>query len=360
MPNGSLEEVTSVAVSYNSRTKAMPDEKSLASIASSLAVVLPRKRTRSLSKEHTKSRAKPMPYATSTQNSAESVSSQDPCDSTPLRSDHTLQRANGAGRIVLTGSESGTRIVEVLQCSPIRVLFPRTAGIQVQEAVLVNTSGGIAGGDRLEYSVTADNASIAVTTQAAEKVYRAINKSAHVTTTLSARDAAKLAWLPQETIVFNRARICRRTQIEVSSGSELLALEWLVLGRAAHGENISAGDIMDSWRVTKDGRLVWADSFRATDEVFSHLSRKALLSDCTALATLLYFGPDLEERLQVIRDLASPLECQCAATLVGGLMVVRFAAKVSNDLRAALRNLLQQFGNQLAPGPFRVPKMWSC
>jgi urease accessory protein len=251
--------------------------------------------------------------------------------------------------------------MDVYQRSPIRVLFPRTAGTQVQEAVLVNISGGIAGGDRLESSVTAmDNASITVTTQAAEKVYRAINESAHITTTLSARDAAKLAWLPQETIVFNRARVRRRTHIDVSSRSELLALEWLVLGRAAHGEKTSAGDIMDSWRVRKDGRLVWADTFRATDEVFSHLSRKALLSDCAALATLLYFGPDLDERLQFVRDLASSLECQSAATLVGGLMVVRFAAKVSCDLRSALRNLLQQFGKQLAPGPFRVPKMWSC
>jgi urease accessory protein len=251
--------------------------------------------------------------------------------------------------------------MDVYQRSPIRVLFPRTAGPQVEEAVLVNTSGGIAGGDRLQSSVTAmDNASIAVTTQAAEKVYRAINESAHITTTLKARDAAKLAWLPQETIIFNRARIRRRTQIEVSSGAELLALEWLVLGRAAHGEKISAGDIMDSWRVRKDGRLVWADGFRATDDVFPHLSREALLSDCTAAATLLYFGPDLEVRLQLIRDLASSLECHCAATLVGGLMVVRFAARASCDLRSALRNLLQQFGNQLAPGPFRVPKMWSC
>jgi urease accessory protein len=205
-----------------------------------------------------------------------------------------------------------------------------------------------------------DKASITVTTQAAEKVYRAIHESAHITTTLKARDAAKLAWLPQETIVFNRARVCRRTQIEVSSGAELLALEGLVLGRAAHGEKISAGHIVDSWRVTKDGRLVWADSFRATDDVFPHLSRKALLSDCIAFATLLYFGPDLEGRLRFLRDLASSLECQCAATLVSGLMVVRFAAKASCDLRAALRNLLQNFANQLAPGPFRVPKMWSC
>jgi urease accessory protein len=276
-------------------------------------------------------------------------------------SDKDLQRAEGSCRIVLGSSERGTRIMDVYQRSPIRVLFPRTVGTQVQEAVLVNTSGGIAGGDRLESSVTAmDKASITVTTQAAEKVYRAIHESAQITTTLRACDSAKLAWLPQETIVFNRARVCRRTQIEVSSGAELLALEWLVLGRAAHGEKISAGEITDSWRVMKDGRLIWADSFRATDDVFPHLSRKALLSDCTALATLLCFGPNLDERLQFLRDLASSFECQCAATLVGGLVVVRFAAKVSCDLRAALCNVLQHFGNQLGPGPFRVPKMWSC
>ena len=251
--------------------------------------------------------------------------------------------------------------MDVYQTSPIRVLFPRTSGTRVEEAVLVNTSGGIAGGDCLESSVTAmDNASITVTTQAAEKVYRAINEPAHIKTTLRACDSAKLAWLPQETIVFNRARVCRRTHIEVSSGSELLALEWLVLGRAAHGEKISAGDIMDSWRVRKDGRLVWADTFRATNDVLPYLSRKALLSDSTALATLLYFGPDLEGRLQVIRGLASSLECQCAATLVGGLIVVRFAARSSFELRAALRSLLQELGEELALGPFRVPKMWSC
>jgi len=115
-----------------------------------------------------------------------------------------------------------------------------------------------------------DKASITVTTQAAEKVYRAIHESAQITTTLRACDSAKLAWLPQETIVFNRARVCRRTQIEVSSGAELLALEWLVLGRAAHGEKISAGEITDSWRVMKDGRLIWPTAF-ALPMTFFHI-----------------------------------------------------------------------------------------
>jgi urease accessory protein len=276
-------------------------------------------------------------------------------------SDRDLQRADGRGRIVVSGSERGTRIMDVFQASPIRVLFPRVGGGAPEEAVLINTAGGIAGGDRLEWDVTAlDDASIAVTSQAAEKVYRALNEPAHVATKLRASEGAKLAWLPQETIVFNRARLRRETEIDLSSGAEVLALEWLVLGRAAHGEEVVGGHITDSWRVKKDGRLIWADSFRATDELFSHLHRKALLSDNKAVATHIYFGTSLERRLEFFRDTASSSECQCAATLVSGLIVVRFAAKVSSDLRLALRGFLQQFSAELGHGPFRVPKMWTC
>jgi len=159
--------------------------------------------------------------------------------------------------------------------------------------------------------------------------------------------------------MFNRARLCRRTEIEVSSGSQLLALEWLVLGRPAHGEKISGGSIKDSWRVKRRsarmGRNLPGHGRRP-----SPLSRKALLSDCAAIATLLYFGPEHEARLRCIRDHAASLECHCGATLVGKLVVARFAAKDSCELRAALRSLLEELGKQRAPGPFRVPKMWSC
>jgi urease accessory protein len=231
----------------------------------------------------------------------------------------------------------------------------------VEEAVIINTAGGIAGGDRLECSVAVlPDASIAVTTQAAEKVYRALYEPARVATKLKARESARLVWLPQETILFNRARLHRVTDIELFSGAELMALEWLVLGRAAHGEVVVAGSVIDSWRVKKDGRLIWAESFCISDEIFPHLKRKSLLSDCTAIATLVYFGPRLNERLEFLRDLVSSLDCYGAATLVSGLIVIRFAAKQSCDLKRTLSTFLQQFGPELGAWPFRVPKMWSC
>ncbi len=276
-------------------------------------------------------------------------------------SDRDLQRANGVGRVVLGSFGGNNRIKDLFQRSPIRIMFPRSGVGVLEEAVLINTAGGIAGGDRLEYGITAlANASIIVTSQAAEKVYRALDEPSRIITKLRVHSLAKLAWLPQETIVFNCGRLSRQIEIELSSEAELLALEWLVLGRAAHGEEAVGGHITDSWRVKKDGRLIWADSFRVTDEVFPHLHRKALLSNCKAVGTLIYFGPSLDARLELLRGVVLSLSCHCAATSVGGLIIVRFAAKASYDLRLALHSFLQQFSRELGPGPFRVPKMWSC
>jgi urease accessory protein len=275
--------------------------------------------------------------------------------------DNELQRAVGAVRIVLDGSGRGTRIAHVFQRYPARVMFPRVSNSEVEEAVLVNASGGVAGGDRLEITITAlGNASAAVTSQAAEKVYRALSESARISTRLKVSEAAKLAWLPQETIVFNRARLSRETEVNLVSGAELLALEWLVLGRTAHGEELAAGHINDSWCVRIDGRLAWADSFRVTDGMFPHLRSRALLSSSNAIATLICFGSHPNRRLEFLRDLAPSPGCQFAATLVGGLLVARFAADRSYDLRLALRSLLREYDREFGPGPFRVPKMWSC
>jgi urease accessory protein len=275
--------------------------------------------------------------------------------------DEELQRAQGAGRIVLSGDDGRTRIVDVFQRYPLRVMFPRAYGCAIEEAVLVNASGGVAGGDRLELAVIArEGATIAVTSQAAEKVYRALSEPARVSTRLDVSETAKLAWLPQETILFDGARLHRETQINLVSGAELLALEWLVLGRTACRETLLGGHISDSWRVSIDGRLVWADSFRVTDQVVPSLGSRALLSTTKALGTLVCFDAHPDRRLEFFRDVGSSLACRCAATSVAGLVVVRFAAIVSCDLRLALHSLLLQFDREFGPGPFRVPKMWSC
>ena len=110
----------------------------------------------------------------------------------------------------------------------------------------------------------------------------------------------------------------------------------------------------------KDGRLIWADSFHITEEIFPHLRRRAVLANRKAVATLIYFGPQLDARLEVVRGIAPSLGCHCAATRVSGLLIVRVAAMQACELRRALQSLLQQFKQALGSGPFKVPKMWSC
>ena len=252
--------------------------------------------------------------------------------------DRDLQRATGVGRIVLRCSNNVTEVLDCYQKFPTRIMLPQILEDSVREAVLVNAAGGVTGGDQLELDISAiGDARVVVTTQAAEKVYRALNEPARVATRLKARDTAKLAWLPQETIIFNQARICRQIEIDLHSGTELMALEWLVLGRAAHGEEIRSGHIRDSWLVRRDGRLIWADSFLVTDSTFPHLNRKALLSDRRTIGTLIYFGPHVDRRLETIREVAQSQQCDSAVTMVGGLIVVRLASRVSSDLRVALK-----------------------
>jgi urease accessory protein len=275
--------------------------------------------------------------------------------------DRDLQRASGVARIVLRGSDGGTEVGDIYQKFPVRIMLPMIDDDAVKEAVIVNAAGGIAGGDRLEFDVTAlGSARVTVTSQAAEKIYRALDRPAHILTRLKVRDAGKLGWLPQETIIFDSARIRRQTEIDLCTGAELMALEWLVFGRTAHGEEVTRGNICDRWLVRRDSRLVWADSFRVADETFPHLRRRALLSHYIAIGTLLYFGPHLERRLEMLREVAQSLACNCVATMVNGLIVVRLAAEASSDLRASLICMLRHLGREGDPGPFRVPKMWLC
>ncbi len=276
-------------------------------------------------------------------------------------SDRALQRGAGSGKVVLDGTKEHTRIVELFQQSPVRIFFPWVDERVVAEAVVANTAGGLAGGDRFDMTLIAlAESTVRVTSQAAERVYRALSEPACIFTTLRVCDAARVAWLPQETILFDGGRLRRETTIELSSDAELLALEWLVLGRAAHGEEVLGGQIVESWRVRKNGRLIWADTFRITGDVFPDLRRKVLLGDCKAVGTLVYAGPRVDVRLAASREIGESLRCHFAATSVGGLVIMRFAARIASELKRALRTFLERFNLGLGSGPFGVPKMWSC
>ncbi|MEQ9642381.1 MAG: urease accessory protein UreD [Alphaproteobacteria bacterium] len=221
------------------------------------------------------------------------------------------------------------------------------------EAVLINTAGGLAGGDRIDIDIdVAEGASVVVTGQAAEKVYRSLGPDVRVATRLTV--AGALDWLPQETILFDRARLDRSLDIDVTGDGRLLALDWLVLGRAARGESFTKGAIRDNWTVRRDGVPVWADRFRLAGDVAAQIAKPSLLDGAVALATLIYVAKDAADRLEELRDLLTGLSVRAGVSLRNGLLICRFLARDAFALRREVTGVLTAFRGQ------PVPRVWSC
>ena len=182
--------------------------------------------------------------------------------------------------------------------------FPKPVAGDDPEAVLLNMAGGLTGGDRIDVEVAlAARSAATVTSAAAEKIYRALDGEAEVRVRLDLDDGARLAWLPQPTILFDNARLDRRTDVAIAGNASFLAVETLMFGRSAMGEDVHHGACRDSWRVRRDGRLVFADTFRVDGAVASVLDRGATLDGARAVAMLLWAAPDAAARLDEVRGL---------------------------------------------------------
>ncbi|MFD0938553.1 urease accessory protein UreD, partial [Methylobacterium trifolii] len=160
------------------------------------------------------------------------------------------------------GPEGPTRILDLAESGPSRLRFPRMREAEL-EAVLVNTAGGIACGDHFRVALDlAENARLVLTTTAAEKIYRSDGPVSRVENQVRLGAGARLAWLPQETILFDRARMARRFEADLAQDASLLVFEAVAFGRHARNEAVEQGLFEDVWRVRRGGRLVYADTLR--------------------------------------------------------------------------------------------------
>ena len=269
-----------------------------------------------------------------------------------------LERGDGAAELVFAGRGPGGGLAHLYHSDPCRVLFPRAEPGQPPTAVLLTTSGGLTGGDRLRVGLAArDGAAVTVTSQAAEKIYRALDEDCRIDIDIDV-DRAWLEWLPQETILFEGARLRRHTRLNATSDSRVLASEMLVFGRTARGESFASGLLHDGWRVYRDGRLVWADALRLEGDVAATLARRAAFDGARAVATALYVAGDAAGHLDRARALLEAAESRAAATVVNGVLLARFvgrdAAAVRRDLIAYLCGLRQAAGGW----PPRLPRVW--
>ena len=142
-------------------------------------------------------------------------------------------RAEARGSFARVGGR--TEPARLFETGGLRWRFPRSSSLC--EAALVNTGGGVAGGDSYSVHLTlSEDAEVEATTPSAERIYRSNGPAASIATRLELRPGARLFWLPQETLLFEGARLERRLEVEASGDAEFLIAETLVFGRLAMGE----------------------------------------------------------------------------------------------------------------------------
>jgi urease accessory protein len=278
-----------------------------------------------------------------------------------LRSDAVLPvappapaaRQRAHGRVALSVARLGaeTRPVRIAESGSSRVRLPRVAGAAL-EGVLINTAGGVACGDRFEVEAEVGaGADLVLTAPAAEKVYRSDGATAEVAIRVTLDEGAGLAWLPQETILFDTARLRRRFDADLAPDARLLVFESVVFGRSAFGEEVAWGFFEDRWRIRRGGRLVYADSLRLSGPIRGLLDRPAVAAGARALATLVYVAPDAEARLEEAREALSGSACAAGCSAWNGLLAVRFLAHDAAALRATAIGFIEAFR-----GP--LPRVW--
>jgi len=265
-----------------------------------------------------------------------------------------VPRSGGVLRLELKRRGDATVLDRLYQSGCLKARLFRPEPRHCAEAVVLNTSGGLVGGDRLFHDIRWGPAThAAVTTPACERLYRAASCTATVQTALSVAEGASAEWLPQETIVFDRAMVKRDLQVRLAVGATFTGIESVVLGRAEMGEAVQRVWLRDGWRIWRGDRLIYADAFNLGGDASELLARAPTLRGHLAFANLLHVGPRAEAELQRVRDSLANSGCVCGASAWNGMLSVRLVARGGAALRQAVAQALGIIRGNLA-----LPRVW--
>jgi len=264
------------------------------------------------------------------------------------------QRARGAVLVAMKRRGEVTVLDDLRQEGCLKLRFPRPQNWA--EAVLLNSSGGVAAGDALSAEIVAGpGTQFCVSAQAAERFYRAVPDSlpSRVRNTIRVAEGAALEWLPQETILFDQASLDRVLDISLEEGAQFLGVEMMIFGRRAMGESVQQVALSDTIRLRRAGRLIWHDAIRFTGNPSEALAHAAIGHSAIAMASLLYAAPDAESRLPELRAALEPFEA--GVSLLDGLLTARILAPEGATLRAAVLTGLAVLRDGRA-----LPRVWGC
>ncbi|MBI3507233.1 MAG: urease accessory protein UreD [Proteobacteria bacterium] len=247
-----------------------------------------------------------------------------------------------------------SRLKDLEQRDPLKILFPDPLAERQPVAVLVNTGGGVVGGDRLETSIAVGaGAAALVVGQAAEKVYRSWGPASEIANDLNVAADGRLEWFPQETILFDKARLDRRLSLTLAGNAAFLGGEIVVFARRARGETMTGGALRDRWSIRRDGRLVWADAFVADPLDDALLDRPALLGGARAAATMVCVCGSPDKALEIAR--ARP---GVSCGLIGPVLVARLLDPDAAALRERYLDLWLALRTGLFGLPERLSRLW--
>jgi urease accessory protein len=258
------------------------------------------------------------------------------------------------GRIALSvkATADASRRRRVQESGALRVRFPNAASRDTLDAVMVNTAGGMTGGDRFDIDIAVGaGASLSVTTAAAEKIYRSLGPDTVIDVKLGVGPGGALAWLPQETILFDRLRLHRTIEVDLADDANLFLAEAIVFGRSAMGETVTRGRVFDRWRVRRGGALVFAESLRLDGAIEQKLAQRAVAGGGVAVASVLKI-PGGEAEVAALRAAADVFAGEVGASAWNGMVLARLVASDGAALRRDLVGVLTALGD--AP----LPRLW--
>ncbi|MEM6972792.1 MAG: urease accessory protein UreD [Pseudomonadota bacterium] len=217
-------------------------------------------------------------------------------------------RAMGTVDLAVRASGGRTRLWRLRHQGSAKCLLPPTLPDAPVEVTIINTAGGMTGGDRFAWTAEAGaEADLVLTTQAAERIYRAADDDpARVTARLTLGAGARLGWLPHPTILFDRGRVERRFEVDMAADATFLGVEGLILGRQAMGEDVAEGHLADRWQIRRDGRLIWADALVLSGPIAALTARPAIMGGARAALSLIAVGPGVMDRLEALRRALPP------------------------------------------------------
>lgn len=269
--------------------------------------------------------------------------------------DDRLVRVRAVGRVGISCAygPAGTRIVDLAEQGGYRVKFPDPAGPAI-EPVIINTGGGVAGGDRVEIDIRAgEGARITTSTATAERIYRSSGADTRINIRLQASHGAVLSWLPQATILFSGARLMRRFNVDVSSKATLLMVEATVFGRIASGEAMGSGFYRDDWRVRRDGHLLFAESIRMDGRLGDTIAKPAVMNGARSSGLLLYVDKSAEDCCVPLREALQGRPGVHGISAWNGMLVLRVLAEGLSDVH----DILQRAIGSLTRSP--LPRTWA-